>query len=309
MARYNKISASLKHGVKSSCNATEKSKAQYISIIEAFGQWVEAQEGTQRVDPALYHDLIQKYINERSKTKSPETVNKDLASLCAGSGESKTDYIHPKRNTAPTRGRNADGTVKEGKPTADGQRLYELARYIGVREKEYLQFRGGDIRTDANGYTFVTVRKGKGGKRQEQLVDPQHAQEVRAAFAAAGRDGFVFDKKEIEGCEHANLHGLRRKHAQTMYKWFLSQSRPIKNKVMEIVKARFLENQKKGCKVWGRVTEKIQNSPIIKVRGHNKSTMKKRNETPVFDREAVIAVSVLCLAHYREDVTVSNYLV
>ena len=308
--RYNKITAVLTQHVKARCTATENTKAQYITCIRNFGKWVKEKEGTERIDPARYHDVIQTYITERGRTQSAATANKDLASLCSGTGESKTDYKHPKRNETPTRGRNYNGTTKMGKPTAAGTRLYELARYIGIREKEYLQLRGRDIRTDKHGLTYVYVTKGKGGKSTWQFVNPYHAKEVQQAFKAVQPDSFVFTKAEIRANDHSNLHGLRREHARAMYMWFMEQPRAVKDSLMMEVKQRYMENPRKQERAeWQRVADRIRNSPVITCRGHNAATLKAQGRSTQFDREAVIFVSVTCLSHYREDVTISNYLV
>ena len=310
MARFNKISAVLKQNIKARCQATEKSKEQYISVVDRFGAWVEQREGTQRVNPDRYHELIQTYINERTRTVSAQTVNKDLASLVNGTREHKQDYIHPKRNEAPTKGRQAHGITKEGKPTAAGIRLYNLAKYIGIREREYLQLRGRDIKTDKHGLTYVYVTKGKGGKSTWQLVSPAHAKEVQQAFKAVQPDSFVFTKQEVRANDHSNLHGLRREHAREVYKWFMEQPRTVKDSLMNEVRQRFAENPKKAERnEWQRVADRIRNSPVIMCRGHNATTLKAQGRSTEFDREAVIFTSVVALSHFREDVTVSNYLV
>lgn len=309
MPRHNKITAVMIQNVKESCNATPMSKKQYIDIIKAFGAWVKGREGTERIQPEKYHELIQAYITERGQTVTAQTVNKDLAALVNGTGEHKQDYIHPKRNETPTRGRNTDGTVKEGKATAAGTRLYNLAHYIGIREKEYLQLRGRDIKTDRHGLTYIHVSKGKGGKEQWQLVNPAHAKEIQATFASVAPGAYVFDKKEVDGCDHANLHGLRREHARNMYEWFMQQSRASKDILMNEVKQRYADNPRKAERgAWRKIEQRIINSPTIQTRGHNKATLQAQGRETTFNREGVIFVSVMCLSHYREDVTVSNYL-
>lgn len=301
--RYNKISATLTNYINKNCTATTQSKMQYLEKVRLFSKWVYTTEGTERVAPERTHDLIQQYIYERTyQGKSAQTVNKDLASLCAGTGEKKTDYQHPKRNEAPTKGRSGPGIRTES-----GARIYDIAPAIGIREDEYRQLKGNGIK-EKDGFVYVYVPKGKGGKEQWQLVSPDRANDVRGLFCGKGKDEYIFSKKEIHGIDHSNLHAFRREHAREMYEWYLERTPEEKNYWMREMKSRFMENPQKRSS-WSKVEYRIKNSPNIVTRGHNKSALISQGRDITFDREAVMFVSVFCLSHYREDVTVTNYLV
>ena len=53
----------------------------------------------------------------------------------------------------------------------------------------------------------------------------------------------------------------------------------------------------------------IQKNPIRRCRGDNARELERQGREPAFDREAVLFTSIMTLSHYREDVTVTNYLI
>jgi len=298
MSRFPKITSQM-HNRLNALSCTRDSIEQYHATVRQFGKWVAEKEGTERVSPSRAHELVQTYINERARDRSTHTVAKDLAGLSQALGETKRDFVAPRRD-APIRGR----ALITSHHTATNDRIYRIASAIGIREREYGQLRGRDIKVE-NGYTFVHVSKGKGGKEQWQLVSPGRAREVQALFENKKPDEFVFTREEVKGCEHANLHAMRREHAQEMYQWYLNRTPAEKAEWREKVHERFLANPNKAER--NAYEKAMSKGPEIHLRGARAEQFRHEGLPTTYDREAVMFVSVMCLAHYREDVTISNY--
>ena len=149
----------------------------------------------------------------------------------------------------------------------------------------------------------MIVRKGKGGKRQEQLILPEDVEFVKSYFD--GSENYVFSKEEIKACTHSNLHEIRRERAQMLYeRWRVELKDPQKREeMMRILEDRFNENPLK----MGKFNRSKMNTPY-KTRGEVRKELYEANRPLEYDRLALLSVSVLALAHYREDVCVKHYM-
>lgn len=102
---------------------------------------------------------------------------------------------------------------------------------------------------------------------------------------------------------------MRRKVAREAYDYYMGLNRVDRKPYIEMAHQRFMENQIKGERMWNKEMELIKRSSNRLCRGANKEILIREGRKPYFDRECVLLVSVLQLAHYREDVTVDNYLI
>ena len=309
-----KISEWMIHRLKSR-GLREGTFRQYKAAVLCFEQWIYDQLQTYRVEPGRYHDLIQQYVKELDEQgRSAATIHTHLAALCRATGEPMSNYEHPRRGM-PVRGRG-DG----GKRTSVNFRIYDIAPLIGIRQAEYGRLRGRDlIRRD--GSLYVVVERGKGGKYHEQLILPEHEVAVKAVFGGVGRDDYAFTKEEAKGTEKANLHAFRRDHARAVYAWYCNLPEEEKaiwrermreryrGKFRKIIKENPVKGESRFRAAWEKELRLIREKPRRYCRGEYAESLREQGRDIWFSREAVLFVSLFSLAHFRESVTVNNYLV
>jgi integrase len=203
------------------------------------------------------------------------------------------------RRGQPTKGRSDESRRVR---TPENQRVLAFATKVGIRKMEYSHLKGSDF-VQKGGRAYVVVRKGKGGKRQEQLILPEDVEFVRSYFD--GSENYVFSKEEIKACTHANLHEIRRERAQKLYeRWRVELKDPAKREeMMRLLEERFNENPKK----MGKFSRSKMDTPY-RTRGEVRKELYEANKPLEYDRLALLSVSVLALAHYREDVCVKHYM-
>jgi len=294
MAKNKKVKATLRESLRA-LNALNKT---YSTRIDVYSKWAK-ENGLKTANIAQIRASIPEYIEERKKQGlSSATLHTDLACLCRATGASMSDFDTIRRGQ-PTKGRS-DSSRRVRSP--ENQRVLVFANKVGIRKMEYSHLRGSDF-VEKDGRAYVIVRKGKGGKRQEQLILPEDVDFVRSYFD--GSENYVFSKEEIKACTHANLHEVRRERAQKLYeRWRMELKDPAKREeMMRLLEDRFNENPKK----MGRFNRTKMDTPY-KTRGEVKKELYEANKPLEFDRLALLGVSVLALSHYREDVAVKHYM-
>lgn len=189
---------------------------------------------------------------------------------------------------------------------SNNEDICRFAAAVGIRRQEYANLRGGDF-WEKDGRAFVIVRKGKGGKYQEQLIRPDKVDEVRDFFRGAGKDEKLFPHAEQQ-LAHANVHALRRDNAQEMYRRYSSMSREERAPLMEIVRERFRANPvKEERQSWHKIERQLTRPVYVRNPELREQLQQNGFKLPL-DREALLMVSVLHLSHYRVDVCYTNYL-
>ena len=128
-------------------------------------------------------------------------------------------------------------------------------------------------------------------------------------FQSADPEQKLFSKEEMQN--KIDLHGLRREHAQRMYKYYadrLKNEPGYKYQCRKELMARYDERHRPGTSRQ-RFIEDITNEQPYKLRGENRQKAIEQGEETEFNRLALMMVSVFCLSHWRTDVTVINYIV
>ena len=205
--------------------------------------------------------------------------------------------------TAPTKGRG--GVTWDG----NGTRLHEISRKIGIRSNEYADLRKDDlIRHD--GHLYVIVRQGKGGKYQEQLIKPEYEKTVISFFNdVRGKDGYILTKEERDHARKDNTHAGRREYAREMYEYFLNLPEREKDYYRKEMERRFKENPRKAeNEAWKTYQDQLKSHPVIATRDETRRALIDQGKSPFLDREAMMMTSVFCLAHYRTNVAINNYV-
>lgn len=309
MGKYNKIRHELNRNLDLAAREKQAPKADsikhYRDIADRFSKWAEKEEGTKRIDPEKYHDLAQRYIDERiSRGLSADTIHTDVAALARAMEVKMNSFSYPMRST-PTKGRESETHSSE--KTA---RLEVVRDKIGIRLNEYQNLKHEDLK-ERDGHLYVEVRQGKGGKYQEQFIRPEYEKDVREFFGdVRGEKGYILSKEEREAAKEAGTHAGRREYAREMYEYFLRLPEKEKQYFRNEMKDRFEKNPKKAEKEsYKTYTERLNRTPTYHTRGNNRNRLEAQGRPTHFDREALMMTSVFCLAHYREDVTVKNYLI
>ncbi len=301
LSKYVKINKELQKNLEHNCK-NETTMVKYQQTIDRFSKWVYETQGTYRVAPEQYKFLAQEYLNSMVLDKSPHTLHTYKQHLALSLNINGKLLQTPKRG-APEKGRDT------GKRTEINSKIYDIATKIGIRKAEYGALKGRDF-VEKDGHLYVIVEKGKGGKEQYQLIKDEYKSEVLALKNGIKDDQYILDKDEKKSLDHAGTHDARRAYAREMYEYFRTMPETEKAYWREEMHQRFLQNPKKAEKdAWGLYQKKLENSPILTVRGVNKERCLADGKSPNFDREAVMMVSVFCLSHYREQVTIENYLV
>lgn len=261
---------------------------------------------------------IQAYIDCLvAQGKSPSTIHTYAAGLCHFYGEPLALYELPKRHTAEyTRGRGAKASsARRDVQPENSPRLAALAAAVGCRRAEYAKLRGDDLVTDESGHLCVRIRSGKGKKFQLQRILPQHAELVKSYFD--GTSDYLFSKAEMNN--KINLHSQRAAlawEAYTYYKERLDTEPAYRAQLRAELQARIhAMNQRnievartKGKRWDGARWDEREFTGIYHLRGKNRALARRLGRPLSYDKAALLAVSILHLSHYRNDVTVASYI-
>jgi len=111
-----------------------------------------------------------------------------------------------------TRSRGPVAHDKHFQP-ANWQPLMNFLRATGLRRQELRDLRVRDIYRGHDGYAYVHVESGKGGRQREVQALPGHDQDVFAVVEGRDPDEKVFGRIP----RHLDVHSLRREFAQALY--------------------------------------------------------------------------------------------
>ena len=302
-----------------------RTRVMYKRCINQFTAW--AKEKNCKYVEDITKDTIQEYeefLEEHPKSYSEATIHTYLAPICVAAGVPMEEIRKPKRlsgnisrsrrtNTVRLKEKNLQGLQEE--KNLKYARVVALEKAVGIRRAELAKLCGEDL-DFRDGDCFIVVRRGKGGKRQEQYILPQDVDIVRAIFQSVGAEEKVFSKEEMNN--KIDFHGMRAAHARRCYAYYVERieadqsfAADMRFKLME----RWLEAHEPLCfmdsKSWLRqrtLFEQEMDDRPYKLRGDNLSKALASGAPTEYNRLALMCVSVLHLSHWRLDVTVTNYV-
>ena len=175
----------------------DQTRRQYKDRVIKFAIWCRTMYGCQHVEDCPSH--LQDYSDWLvAQGYSPNTVHKYLAGV-SRAFDVPLEYISkPRRvvaNNTHSRGVKAVDSRSDSQREAS-PRLYDFALAVGIRRAEYKHLRGDDLVVDESGYPCVRVRRGKGGKYQEQRIAQEDEHFVRSFFD--GSKNKVFSQEEMK---------------------------------------------------------------------------------------------------------------
>lgn len=300
------------------------------AITKKFADWVKmdgrytrrdlftTDKGKNRAREALQdyqRYLSVEYRKANGGKLSPATVHTYLAYACTALGVSMAE-IKKEARTADTitRSRRSSGTQNSrGDREAKSPRFERLVTFqnaVGLRRGELEALTPADLVRDESGYICIHVKGGKGGKEQLQRILPTHEAIVTEIMSAGGNT--VFSEEEMKN--KIDLHGMRAMHGMECYRYYASrlESDPAyKEQLRHELRARYFAFNKKPTAQHRHKFEKdITNETPYRLRRNEKNyAIAERDGKPViYNRLALMAVSVLHLSHWRLDVTVTNYV-
>jgi hypothetical protein len=275
---------------------------QYKHHAIKFGEWCKVKYHCRKFEDCATH--LQDYATAlKEKGKSASTIHTYLAAVCRVWGVDLAEIKKPRRvvsENTRSRGVKAVDKRSDAKPDAS-PRLYEFAKRVGLRRREYQRLCGDSLALDESGNLCIRVR-GKGGKLQYQRLLPEDEAFVRAYFDDKDADECIFLREELDN--KIDLHHLRALQAQRAYAYYLEhiEEADFREKLIAELQARWEAANNK--KAWN--PQLVEGGYYL--RGKNREFAQAHGLPVSYDRLALKAVSVFHLSHWRDDVTVQNYL-
>ena len=299
--RYFKSSKTKKR-VLISNNTQKKYKNHAIKFLD----WCKTTYGTNK--PKYCRKHIQEYANYLSADgKSSNTIHDYIVGVCRIFSVPLRDINLPKRIAAEnTNNRRANGPkAVDSRSDANPEyspKLVAIASVVGVRRAEYKNLRKNDFTFDEAGWPCIRVRKGKNGKKQLQRIPAESAEILQSFFD--GSDAYLFTANELRN--KINLHRIRGEVAR---KWYAIYAHKIMTEPgYEIALREKLRKRYEECGVLDQKWNSHEMTGKYKIRGANRIRAIELGLPTEYYRLAVMAVSVFHLSHWRNNVTVSNYL-
>lgn len=303
-------------------NNTETS---YKRSINQFVEWAK-KRGYKTADEVT-KETIQEYeefLEGHPKSYQPSTIHTFLTPICVATGVSMGEIRKPKRTAGKivrSRNKGTDGKCKNSqglKEECDPKyaRIVSFQRAVGIRRAELARLLGVDL-SHRNDEWYVIVQRGKGGKQQRQYILPENVDTVREIFRNTEPMENVFSKEELN--KKIDFHGLRAENARRCYEYYVKKieaepgfAQEMRSKLMN----RWLEEHERLRKTnhnsWlrqKRLFDREMDDRPYRLRGDNLTKALASGSPTEYNRLALMCVSVMHLAHWRLDVTVTNYIV
>lgn len=326
MSRKNKPGkVSLKHEMREVALAgimDDHSRRTYRRGIDRFFDWLRPQDGEERYTPAEVRaqsqEVVQAYADYLVESGlSAATVHTYLAPITKALGLHMQEISKPRRQAADiTRSREVERTRdRSGEELQSGRykASVELQEALGLRKGELCRLTRESLHRDAQGL-YVEV-KGKGGKLQHQRILPQDEAKVLAAFERTLAGQRVLRPSDI--APHIDYHAIRAEHAREAYKHYLGVCQQPGGR--ERLQAQLYEtlnqlhpyrdqHDKEHVQAAFR-RDMMGGNGIYSLRGGLRARAQELGRPTEYDRTALMAVSVWHLAHWRNNVTVTNYMI
>lgn len=291
-------------------------KKTYKTSIKRFCTWTKENGYTREEVLDNPQSYLQQYAdNLKARGLSAATIHTYIAAPCKGLNVPMQHIDKPDRvigEISRSRGgKNPRGRKDAEKP--EYARLVAFQSAVGLRRAELAHLKGEDLRVK-DGKMYVVVKQGKGGKTQWQKILPRDAGIVAETFKGIGKDERVFSVDEMKN--RIDLHGMRAAHARQTYDYYLTrikQEPDYRSQLQEDLKAYFREHHDPDRELDQAAYNRFcldmsRNQGMYQMRGEARKLAEEMERPAIYDRVALMAVSVFHLAHWRLDVTICNYL-
>lgn len=314
---------SLKHDIfvaatKDVTNNT--SRTSYKRSATRFSKW--AKENNIKKISDISEEVLQKYhddLKNDPKQYTPATIHTYLAPIAKAAGINLNRVKKQKRTSDKiVRGRKPESNVQGKRQELNSRfsRVLQFQKVVGIRRNELKNLTGQDLKIDEYGNCYIFVKRGKGGKKQMQYILPKDIKLVKQTFSGIGENEPVFTEEEMNN--QINLHALRAQHARDSYFFYLEKihEKPqMRQALSKLLIKKWEEGHQKLKKESPKQYDRQRKNFIYDLRdetyvlrGSNKSKALISGMPIVYNRLALMAVSVLNLSHWRLSVTVTNYI-
>lgn len=289
-----------------------------------FAEWVKDTYGINRVSAIRGQvDVIQRYADHlQHRGYSSYTIHTYLAPVCKSLGVHMDKISKPERRVETiSRGRMESANLQGKREACKAQysRLVAFQSAVGIRRAELGKLTAGDVVERPDGL-YVHVRQGKGGKEQWQRVLPGNESVVLATIDGLQPADRIFKPAELRN--KIDLHALRAENAKKAYQYYSNKITADPGYRVQLLReliARFDESNQKLREADPRKYAARRNRFLsdlgagkqdykYRLRGESSVVARTKHLPEVYDRVALMAVSVFHLSHWRNDVTVKNYM-
>ncbi|HEM5491003.1 TPA: site-specific integrase [Streptococcus suis] len=314
---------SLKHDifVKATKDVTNNtSRTSYKRSATRFVKWAKV-NGIKKISD-ITEEVLQAYhddLKNDPKGYTAATIHTYLAPIAKAAGINLNRIRKQKRTSDKIiRGRQQESNAQGKKQELNSlfSRLVAFQKVVGIRRNELKNLTGSDLIEDEYGNCYVLVKRGKGGKKQMQYILPKDVAIVKQTFAGIEENEPVFSEEEMNN--QINLHALRARHARDSYFFYLEkiqQNPKMRQALSQLLLSKWEEGHQKLKNESNKQYERQRKNFIFDLRdeayilrGSNKVKAIASGMPIVYNRLALMAVSVLNLSHWRLSVTVTNYI-
>lgn len=291
-------------------------KRTYKASIKRFCTWTKEQNYTREEVLDNPQSYLQQYAdNLKARGLSAATIHTYIAPCCKGLNIPMQHISKPDRAirdiTRSRGGKNPRGRKDAEKP--EYARLVAFQSAVGLRRAELAHLKGEDLQK-RDGALYVHVRSGKGGREQWQKILPRDAGIVAETFKGIGKDERVFSADEMKN--RIDLHGMRAAHARACYDYYADRIRQrpeyreqLREELLTYFKAHHDPDGKLDLDAYNRFCLDMEkNAGMYQMRGEARKLAEEMERPTIYDRVGLMATSVFHLAHWRLDVTITNYL-
>lgn len=289
---------------------------QYKSYINKFAIWLKS-EGISKQQVIDNPKIVcQQYSDYLYAKYTANTAHTYLSPVTKGLGIRLQDIDKPKRTGRLTKGRQVENNPQGKRELESGksERLVAFQSAVGIRRNELSKLRPDDVIQTPAGEVYVHVRRGKGGKEQYQYVLPENRATVLSIAAEAAGDR-IFSPEEMTN--KIDLHSLRAEQAKHAYAYYadrLAKDPQYKveyvKKLTDYFKKMNNNNDPRYAGHYKRFRADISRGGWeYRCRGESARIARQNNLPIVYNRVALMMVSVFHLSHWRNDVTIKNYMI
>ena len=314
------------------------SEKTYRRGVNAFCDWVAEKHGIKyegQLKGRSYAALIKEFASDlvsgscckaSGQVYTPATISTYVKGACHAFG---VDFksVNADPDGKPILPRRTAGAIVKGTGRGDtganpqGRReLYspkfarfvELARVTEVRRSELGDIRGRNLVTDESGHLCIAVERGKGGKYTLQRVLPWEQAAIWEIFAGLRPKDFVLSKAECTN--KIDVHYIRAKRCQAAYDYYAriisaGGADDLRRELIARFDALHINGDtKKDAKARQEFLRQIYSDKAFVCRGENRRVAESNGRPTIYNRLALMCVSVYHLSHWRIDVTSVNYM-
>ena len=312
------------HNTKNKKN--NNTKKAYKRHTKKFAIWAK-ERGCKTMEDVT-KEVIQAYeefLEADPKSYQPSTIHTFLSPVCVAVGVPMDEIRKPRRSSGEIIRSRDNGTVESSRKNLQGIREENYPKYarvvsfqkvVGIRRAELERLLGVDLSHRGDEW-YVIVQRGKGGKQQRQYLLPQDVDAVREVFRDIAPMEKVFSREELNN--KIDFHKMRAENARRCYAYYVEKIEAEPGFAEEMrckLLNRWIEEHERLRKTnhdaWLRQKElfkrEMDDRPY-RLRGDNLTKSLVSGSPTEYNRLALMCVSVLHLAHWRLDVTVTNYIV